>query len=91
MRNWMAPESHTRQYAEDCERHMRAIDKLVRDLGVPADEVNRTYYGVLDELNKSVVPAFLPILVSINVKERLTTKQISCEDDWSLSLAKILR
>lgn len=56
----------------DNEQHVRAIDRLVHELGMPAEVVNRSYREVLQELKKDVkVKAFLPILVSKGVKERL--------------------
>jgi hypothetical protein len=60
------------RYNEDNELHVRAIDRLVHELGISAEEVNRSYREVLEELNKdNKVKAFLPILVSKGVKERL--------------------
>jgi hypothetical protein len=54
------------------DQHARAIQKLVQELGVPVEEVNRSYREILDELKKDAkVKAFLPILVSRIVKERL--------------------
>ncbi len=59
-------------YNTDNDQHVRAIDKLVNDLGIPAEEVNRSYREVLEELNKEIkVKAFLPILVSRVVRDRL--------------------
>jgi hypothetical protein len=53
-------------------QHARAIQKLVQELGVPVEEVNRSYREILDVLKKDAkVRAFLPILVSRIVKERL--------------------
>ncbi len=53
-------------------QHFRAIQKLVQELGVPAEEVNRSYNEILDTLQKDAkVKAFLPVLVSRIVKERL--------------------
>jgi flagellar biosynthesis protein FlhB len=52
--------------------HARAIQKLAQELGVPVEEVNRSYREILEVLKKEAkVSAFLPILVSRNVKERL--------------------
>jgi hypothetical protein len=60
------------RYNTDNDLHVRAIDSLVHELGVPAEEVNRSYREVLDELKKDItVRAFLPVLVSSAVKERL--------------------
>jgi transcription initiation factor TFIIIB Brf1 subunit/transcription initiation factor TFIIB len=59
-------------YNTDNDQHIRAIDSLVNELGIPAEEVNRSYREVLEELNKEIkVKAFLPILVSRVVKDRL--------------------
>lgn len=53
-------------------QHARAIQKLAQELGVPVEEVNRSYWEILEVLKKEAkVRAFLPILVSRNVKERL--------------------
>lgn len=59
-------------YNADNDQHVRAIDRLVHELGMPAEVVNRSYREVLEELEKNIkVKTFLPILVSRNVKERL--------------------
>jgi Protein of unknown function (DUF3562) len=53
-------------------QHVRAIQKLAQELGVPVDEVNRQYREILEVLKREAkVRAFLPILVSRSVKERL--------------------
>jgi len=63
-------------YNKDNEPHVRAIDSLVHELGISAEEVNRSYREVLEELNKDIkVKAFLPILVSRVVKQRLLQQQ----------------
>ena len=60
------------KYNNDNDPHMHAIDKLVQELGIPAEEVNRSYREVLDELKNDIkVRAYLPLLASIGVKERL--------------------
>jgi hypothetical protein len=60
------------RYNRDNDPHVRAVDRLVHELGISAEEVNRAYREVLDELKKDIkVTAFLPILVSSVVKERL--------------------
>ena len=62
-------------YDKNNYQHVHAIDRLVNELGIPAEEVNRSYREILDELKKDVkVKAFLPILVSQGVKERLKQK-----------------
>lgn len=58
-------------YDKDNEPHVRAIDGLVQELGLPAEEINRSYREVLEELRKDIkVNAFLPVLVSRVVKGR---------------------
>ena len=53
-------------------QHERAIQKLVQELGVPVEEVNRSYHEILELLKKEAkVRAFLPVIVSRLVKERL--------------------
>jgi len=53
-------------------QHARAIQKLVQELGVPDEEVTRSYREILEVLIKDAkVRAFLPIIVSRIVKERL--------------------
>ena len=53
-------------------QHARAIQKLARELGVPVEEVNRSYREILEVLKKDAkIRVFLPILVSRIVKERL--------------------
>ena len=53
-------------------QHERAIQKLVQELGVPVEEVNRSYNEILELLKKEAkVRAFLPVIVSRLVKERL--------------------
>jgi hypothetical protein len=60
-------------YDKDNDLHARAIDRLVHELGIPAEEVNRMYRELLEEMGKdSTVKPFLPILVSKRVKERLS-------------------
>ncbi|HYA86286.1 MAG TPA: hypothetical protein VEI57_04350 [Nitrospirota bacterium] len=59
-------------YDADNDQHVRAIDRLIHELRMPAEVVNRSYREVLEELKKDVkVKTFLPILVSMGVKERL--------------------
>ncbi len=56
-------------------QHIRAIDSLVHELGLPAEDVNNSYREILAELRKDVkVEAFLPILVSRVVRARLQQK-----------------
>jgi len=59
-------------YNKENDLHVHAIDKLVHELGIPAEDVNRSYREVLDELKKDIkVKAILPILASMGVKQRL--------------------
>jgi hypothetical protein len=59
-------------YDADNDQHVRAIDRLIHELRMPAEVVNRSYREVLEELKKDIKgKAFLPILVSRSVKERL--------------------
>jgi len=59
-------------YDADNDQHVRAIDRLVHELVMPAEVVNRSYRELLEELKKEVkAKTFLPILVSKGVKERL--------------------
>jgi hypothetical protein len=56
-------------------QHARAIDGLVHELGLPAEDVNRFYREILDEFRKDIkVEAFLPIIVSRVVRARLQQK-----------------
>jgi transcription initiation factor TFIIIB Brf1 subunit/transcription initiation factor TFIIB len=66
--NKINPLADEKEYGQ----HARAIQKLAQELGVPVEEVNRSYREILDVLKKDAkVRAFLPILVSRSVKERL--------------------
>lgn len=69
-------QNQTREvYTKNKDQHVYAIDRLVNELGLPAEEVSRSYREILDELQKEAkVKAFLPILVSRGVKERLRQK-----------------
>jgi hypothetical protein len=59
-------------HENDNEQHVRAIDRLVRELGVPAEEVNKSYREILDDLKgHATIKSFLPVLVSRVVRERL--------------------
>ena len=72
MLNQTAVNTSRLRYDRDNNPHVRAIDSLVHELGISAEEVNRTYRELLEEQKKVVtVKAFLPILVSSAVKERL--------------------
>ena len=63
---------HRPDYDADNDQHVRAIDRLVHELKMPAEVVNRSYREVLEELQKDIeVKNFLPILVSKGVKELL--------------------
>jgi uncharacterized protein (DUF2126 family) len=57
---------------KEYDQHARAIQKLAQELGVPVEEVNRSYREILEVLKREAkVRAFLPILVSRSVKEKL--------------------
>jgi hypothetical protein len=72
MQKQIVTDPFEQHYDKDNDQHVFAIDRLVHELGVPAEEVNRSYREILEELKKDVsVRAFLPILVSMGVKERL--------------------
>ncbi len=72
MQNQMTGEASHLRYENENEQHVRAIDKLVQELGISAEDVNKSYREVLEELRKDIkVTAFLPILVSRVVKQRL--------------------
>jgi hypothetical protein len=72
MQNQTATVSSHHIYDKDIEPHVRAIDRLVHELGMPAEEVNKSYREVLEELKKDIkMKAFLPVLVSRVVKQRL--------------------
>lgn len=60
-------------YDKENDQHIFAIDRLVHELGIPAEVVNRSYREILEELREDVpMTAFLPILCSLRVKQRLT-------------------
>lgn len=60
---------------KEYDQHARAIQKLVQELLLPPDEIQQCYTSVLDVLKKDAkVKAFLPVLVSRSVKERLQHK-----------------
>ena len=72
MQNQTTANMSRNMYDKDNEPHVRAIDSLVHELGISAEEVNKSYREVLAELNKDIkVKTFLPILVSRVVKQRL--------------------
>ncbi len=72
MQNHTAAEASRVRYENENEQHVRAIDRLVQELGIPAEEVNKSYREVLEEMRKDIkVKTFLPILVSRVVKQRL--------------------
>ncbi|HUI68259.1 MAG TPA: DUF3562 domain-containing protein [Nitrospirota bacterium] len=57
---------------KEYDQHARAIQKLALELGVPVEEVNSLYREILEVFKREAkVRAFLPILVSRSVKERL--------------------
>jgi len=57
---------------KEVDQHSRAIQKLAQELQLPTDEIRQYYMTVLDVLKKEAkIRAFLPVLVSRSVKERL--------------------
>jgi hypothetical protein len=76
MQNQTAVDTSQHIYDKDNDPHVRAIDGLVHELGISAEEVNKSYRAVLEELKKDIkVKAFLPVLVSRVVKQRLLQQQ----------------
>ncbi len=72
MKHYAAVNTSRYSYDEDNEQHTRAVDRLVLELRISAEEVNKAYREVLAELEKDIkVKAYLPILVSRVVKQRL--------------------
>ena len=75
MQKQIVPDPSRQNYDKENDQHVHAIDRLVGELGIPAEEVNRSYREILDELKKNAeVKAFPPVLVSRGVKERLLRK-----------------
>ncbi len=73
MQKHIMPIPSRQNYDKDNDQHVFAIDRLVHELGIPAEEVNRSYREILEELKKDVsVRVPLPSLISIGVKKRLT-------------------
>jgi hypothetical protein len=71
-------------YDRDNDSHVRAIDRLVHELGVSPEEVNKSYREVLSELQKDgTVKFFLPIPVSGVVKARFLEEQSPCKNGRS--------
>ncbi len=67
-------DSSIRNYDNKNDQHVFAIDRLVHELGIPAEEVNRSYREILEELkNDESARDYLPALVSMGVKERLVS------------------
>ncbi len=66
------PSENSDRSEKERDLHARAIQRLARELDFPAEEIARSYTEILEVLKKdSKVRAFLPILVSRFVKERL--------------------
>jgi Protein of unknown function (DUF3562) len=60
---------------KETDQHARAIERLARELALSPDEVKRSYTEILAALRKEAkIMAFLPVLVSRSVKERLRQK-----------------
>ena len=75
MQNQSAIDLSQHIYDKENDPHIRAIDGIVHELGISAEEVNKSYREVLEELKKDIkVKAFLPILVSRVVKQRLLSQ-----------------
>jgi hypothetical protein len=61
------------KYDRENDKHLQAVDSLVYELRMPAEEVNRSYREILDELRRSSIPAaLLPLLAISSVKQRLS-------------------
>jgi uncharacterized protein DUF3562 len=76
MQNQMAKVQSRYNYDNENDQHVRAIDRLVHELGMPAEDVNRFYREVLEDLKKDTkMKPFLPVLVSLSVKERLRQRR----------------
>jgi hypothetical protein len=57
---------------QEKEAHLRAIERLARELDMPVQDVQQSYTEILEALKKNAtIKAFLPVLVSRGVKERL--------------------
>ena len=66
--------SSIQNYDYENDQHVFAIDSLVHELGLPAEEVNRSYREILEEFKNDIsVRAFLPPLLRMGVKERLAS------------------
>jgi len=48
MANHTAEDPARHRYNQDTDLHVRAIDRLVHELGISAEEVNRSYREVLE-------------------------------------------
>jgi len=60
---------------KESEQHAREIERLSRELNLPSDDVRRSYTEILEKFRKEAkVRAFLSVLVSRSVKERLQQK-----------------
>ncbi len=72
MNEELIPNAGTLRDEKEHEQHIRAIERLVQELRVPADEIQRSYMEILADFKKEAkVRSFLPVLVSRSVKERL--------------------
>ncbi len=72
MQTQIIPDLSQQKYNRDNDQHVFAIDRLVHELGLPAEEINRSYREILEELKKNAsMRTSLPELVSISVKEHL--------------------
>lgn len=76
MQNQMATVQPRYNYDNENDQHVRAIDRLVHELGMPAEDVNRSYREVLADLKKDAkMKPFLPVIVSRVVEERLRQRR----------------
>ncbi len=73
MQKQIESDTPRQNYEVENDQHVFAIDRLVHELGLPAEEINRSYREILEEMRKDApMRAFLPLLVSMGVKKRLT-------------------
>ncbi len=66
-------------YDRDNDKHVFAVDKLVHELQMPAEEVNKCYREILEEMKTRTTRSVLPCLVSSGVRKRLRRHAIDQE------------
>jgi hypothetical protein len=54
MHNYPATDFSRHAYDKENDQHVRAIDRLVHELGMPAEDVNSAYREVLEERKRSI-------------------------------------